>query len=89
MNVKNIAICGAKALIALAAGAVALEASYHGANMLHTDAKTIKEAIDPTPVYVKDGWFKKKKVTINPFTGNIKDYTGDKEPDDKTVYKLK
>lgn len=86
---KNIVLNAGKALVAVAAAVAATEAFFHGASLAEADAKFIKELASPTPIYVKKGRFGKKRlVTVNQVTGEMKDYTGDRKPVDDTVYRI-
>ena len=98
MNIKNmnmLVLNGAKVVIALAGALAVAEAGVMGADAACKDAKAagacIKHAVDPTPVKVKmPGVFGKNRVVkINPVTGQMKDYTGDKEPVNKKPIKLR
>lgn len=97
VNVKNLgslAINGAKVAVAFLGAISVAEAGVIGASSAVADVKCaekcIKHTINPTPVKVKEpGLFGKKKVVkINPVTGRIKEYTGDKEPVNKKAIKL-
>ena len=42
-----------------------------------------KELVDPTPILVKEGWFKQRVVKYNPITGTLSKYAGSKKPVNK------
>lgn len=97
MNVKNLgslAINGAKVAVAFLGAVAVAEVGVMGASSAVADVnsveKCVKHTINPTPVKVKEpGLFGKKKVVkINPVTGRIKDYTGNKAPVNKKAIKL-
>lgn len=86
---KNIVLNAGKALVAVAAAVAATEAFFHGTSLAEADVKFVKELASPTPIYVKKGRFGKKRlVTVNQVTGEIKDYTGSKKPVDDKVYRI-
>lgn len=86
---SNIVIKGCKVLVAAAAAVAATEAFFYGTSLAEADVKFMKELASPTPIYVKTGRFGKKRlVTVNPATGEIKDYTGSKKPVDEKVYRI-
>lgn len=74
--------------------AVGIELAYVGSTVLVEDIKTtaacIKEKKDPTPIKVKKGLFKKAEVVkVDPWTGKMSPYTGDKKPVNKKAIRIK
>ena len=86
---SNVIIKVGKVLVATAATVAATEAFFYGTSLAEADVKFIKELASPTPIYVKKGRFGKKRlVTVNPATGEMKEYTGSKKPVDEKVYRI-
>lgn len=86
---SNVILKAGKVLVAAAVAVAATETFFHGASLAEADAKFMKELASPTPIYVKKGRFGKKRlVTVNPATGEMKDYSGSKKPVDEKVYRI-
>lgn len=89
MNKKDLVIAGCKLIVASAAALAAFEGLYGGCKSAEADIRVCKELASPTPIRVKKGRFGKERlVTVNPVTGEMKDYTGDKPPVNDKVYRL-
>ena len=73
---------GAKLVTALVSAGAMFEVGSIGAGKLlehSVDAVELtKYLVNPVPVIIKEGIFKKSIVTINPVTGNMKPYVGEK-----------
>lgn len=88
-NIFKAASNGVKAATAAVVGVVGFEVGTVGAKMAVSDCKYagkgFKELKNPTPIAVKKkGLFGKKSVvTVNPFTGKVSTYTGNKAPVNK------
>jgi hypothetical protein len=63
---------------------IGAELVFVGAQMAVNDGKHLyavgKEIVDPTPIKVKIGFRKAETVKINPITGKVSAYTGNKTP---------
>lgn len=82
-----------KVLIATAAALCMAEVGCAGAQMLEKDAdlvgKAIKHKKDPKVYKVKTKRFgKAETVTVNPVTGKVKPYAGNKKPVNKKAVKM-
>ena len=93
-KVGNVILNTGKVCVALVAAVATAEAAFVGAEMMQNDAalvgQAVKHKVNPEPVYTKKGVFSKKEVsTLNPLTGKIEPYNGNKLPADKKVIKVK
>ena len=92
MNVKNLMALGVnagKVVLAFAASVAVAEAGIIGANAAVGDARfvknTVKEKVNPTPIAVKEKHLfgKKATVKVDPITGTVSEYHGDRVPENK------
>lgn len=82
---KNVAY-GAIGLAVAYSTAVSLDGGIESAKGFGRD---VAEAVNPTPIKVKHGFFgPTKKVTINPFTGKVSDYKGPKKAANKKAFSI-
>lgn len=104
LNIKNAVkkvgttiVDAGKVAVVLVASVATAEAAFAGAEMMQNDAEVIKEGVkykvkpdSRTPVKVKEKGFrgKTKVVTINPITGQMDHYTGNKKPVNKKPIKV-
>ena len=90
MNSKELFIVGGKLVVAGAVALATFEGLFGGCESVKADIRTGKELVSPTPIRVKEGRFGKERlVTVNPVTGEMKDYTGNKPPVNDKPYRLK
>ena len=90
MTNKEIIIGGCKLIVAGAVALATFEGLYGGCKSVEADIRVGKEFASPTPIRVKNGRFGKERlVTVNPVTGEMKDYTGNKPPVNDKPYRLK
>ena len=94
-KIKDTAINAGIVITALGAGAVCMQAGFDAGKGIVDSAEALgklgKHAISPDPVLVKEkGMFGKTRVvTINPVTGKMVDYSGNKAPVNSKPIKLK
>ena len=97
-KIKNGVKTGLSGLTCLLGTAIGAEVVYVGSTVLANDAKHVykgvKEIADPTPIKMKvkqkGKLVSKTEINkVNPFTGKITPYTGNKKPVNKKAIKVK
>jgi hypothetical protein len=92
-NAKTAASNSGKIGLSLLISASALNTTFVGLKATEIEAKTAADwigyKVDPKVYKVKKGFVgKSKKVTVNPVTGAMKDYKGDKKPENKKAFRI-
>lgn len=92
-NAKTTASNSGKIGLSLLISASALNTTFAGLKATEIEAKAATDwigyKVNPKVYKVRKGIFgKSKNVTVNPITGNMKDYTGDKAPENKKAFRI-